>query len=208
MVATASAGLWPVRRGYVGGAPEAALIGPNAILQMLPVLEDAGLKTAVLKRAGIVSIPSGEGMIPQAPARDLHQALRVEAPEQAAVLARQGGLATGDYILKHRIPQAAQTALRLLPRPVAAKALSRAIEKHAWTFAGSGQFHVQDRWHFSLANNPIVEGEHAHAPLCYWHAAVFERLYRALVDPNVTCTETSCCAMGHRSCQFALRPTP
>ena len=205
MVATASAGIFrPRLRGHVGPPPEEARIGPNAILQMLPVLEEAGLRDVVLKRAGIVTIPDEEGMIPQAPAKDLHQALRLEAPKEAAALARQAGWATGEYILAHRIPQLAQTALRLLPRPLAAKALAKAIEKHAWTFAGSGHFYARDRWHFSLARNPIVAGEHAHTPLCHWHAAVFERLYTALVDPNMICTETTCCAQGAPACRFEL----
>lgn len=208
MVATATAGLFQSRRGHTGPPPEDALIGPNAILQMLPVLKEAGLHDAVLRRAGIVSIPTGDEMIPQAPAKDLHQALRLEAPEQAAALARQAGLATGDYILAHRIPQFAQRLLRVLPRPLAAQLLSKAIEKHAWTFTGSGHFYVRDRWHFALARNPIVAGEQSETPLCHWHAAVFERLYTALVDPNVRCHETACCAQGAPACRFTLTRVP
>lgn len=187
--------------------PEIARIGPNAILQMLPVLEAAGLRDVVLKRAGIVTIPSGDEMIPQAPAAALHQALRVEAPDRAAALAREAGLRTGEYILAHRIPGFAQAILRHIPRPLAARALSRAITRHAWTFAGSGQFRAADRWHFALTANPIVAGETSAAPLCHWHAAVFERLYTALVDPDVTCVETACCAQGAPACTFAIEKT-
>lgn len=205
MTATATAGLFPNRKGHVGPPPDKARIGPNAILQMLPVLREAGLQDAVLQRAGLVSIPTGDEMIPQAPAKDLHQALRREAPDRAAELARQAGLATGAYILAHRIPALAQRALRHMPRPVAARLLSRAIERNAWTFAGSGHFHARGPWSFSLAQNPIVAGEQSDTPLCHWHAAVFERLYQELVDPQATCVETACCAMGAPACRFEVR---
>lgn len=207
MVATATAGLFrPRPRGHVGPPPDEARIGPNAILQMLPVLQKAGLQEAVLQRAGILSIPTGDEMIPQTPAKDLHQALRVEAPDRAGTLAREAGWATGEYILAHRIPQPAQKALKLMPRWLAAQTLAKAIEKNAWTFAGSGHFYARDRWHFSLVRNPIVAGERSETPLCHWHAAVFERLYTALVDPNVICVETACCAQGAPACRFEIRP--
>jgi divinyl protochlorophyllide a 8-vinyl-reductase len=208
MVARAIAGLLRPRRKVSVATDDVAEIGPNAILQLLPVLQQAGLEEVVLKRAGIVSIPAGDEMIPQAPAAALHQALRVEAPERAAALAREAGLRTGEYILAHRIPAFAQKMLRVLPRPVAARALSKAIEKHAWTFAGSGQFHAADRWHFHLARNPIVAGERSDVPLCHWHAAVFERLYTALIDPTVICHETACCAQGAAACRFELAHAP
>ncbi|WP_425040195.1 bacteriochlorophyll 4-vinyl reductase [Primorskyibacter sp. S187A] len=203
MVATASAGLrLPAREIHP------ARIGPNAILQLVPVLEETGgaaLRDRLLKQAGIATLPTGEGMIPQEPAARLHQALREELGPRAADLATEAGSRTADYILAHRIPPTAQSLLRMMPRPLAAHALARAIGKHAWTFAGSGAFRVRDRWHFSLAHNPIVAGERSDAPLCHWHAAVFARLYQRLVDPNVVCRETTCCAMGSPACRFELQ---
>jgi divinyl protochlorophyllide a 8-vinyl-reductase len=92
----------------------------------------------------------------------------------------------------------------MLPAPLAARALAKAIEKHAWTFCGSGTFRTVSPYCFEIENNPIVRGEISSHPLCHWHAAVFERLYRSLVDPGITCTETRCAAMGGGICRFEL----
>ena len=48
-----------------------AMIGPNAILQMVPVLDQlggVGLRTEILARAGVFELPSGDEMIPEGPA--------------------------------------------------------------------------------------------------------------------------------------------
>ncbi|MEF3045974.1 bacteriochlorophyll 4-vinyl reductase [Pseudotabrizicola sp. L79] len=145
------------------------LIGPNAILQLLPVLDQA---------------TGREG-------RDR--------------LLAQAGRRTADYILAHRIPQPAQRLLKHLPAPVAAWALSRAIATHAWTFAGSGQFHRDSPWRFAIANNPLVRGENSSTPRCHWHAAVFGHLYATLVHPSCRCVETECAAQtGNGPCRFTL----
>lgn len=182
-----------------------AFIGPNAILQMLPVLDDvlgsAG-RERLLARAGLFNLPDGSCMIPEGDAALLHQQLRRDAPDVAPRIATVAGLKTADYIMAHRIPQPAQAVLRLLPAPLAAKMLSRAIAKHAWTFAGSGVFSVVDPWRFEITANPIVRGERGSNCLCHWHAAVFTRLYRRLVARNAFCIETACCAQGAPACRF------
>ena len=43
---------------------------------------------------------------------------------------------------------------------------------------------------FALADNPVVRGEVDDHPLCHWHAAVFERLFRALIAPQTRVVET------------------
>ena len=184
-----------------------ALIGPNAILQMLPVLDralGAEARARLLSEAGIFDLPDGTRMIPEAEAARLHQHLRQQQPLRAPTLATKAGLATGDYILAHRIPAPAQTLLRCLPAPLAARILSRAIAKHAWTFAGSGGFAVIDPWCFEIADNPIVRGEVSAGCLCHWHAAVFTRLYRRLVARQSLCVETDCCAQGASACRFEI----
>ena len=185
-----------------------ALIGPNAILQLLPQIERIGGEARVvqmLAEAGVFEVPDGTQMIPEGDAARLHQVLRRDEPEMAAELAARAGRGTAEYILAHRIPKPVQGVLRLLPAPLAARALSGAIGKHAWTFAGSGAFTAISPWRFEIAHNPIVQGEHSNVPLCHWHAAVFEYLYRSLVHPRVQCVETACCAMpGHQVCQYAL----
>jgi divinyl protochlorophyllide a 8-vinyl-reductase len=187
--------------------PRGALIGPNAILQLIPVLDQAGgleLRQEVMARAGVFELPDGSEMIPEGPAARLHQALRAAMPDLAPVMAAEAGRRTADYILAHRIPLAAQRALKLLPAPVAAFALSKAIDKHAWTFVGSGQFTVLSSTRFEIGHNPVVQGEVADHPLCDWHAAVFARLYQELVHPDFFCVETACSAQNGSACIFEL----
>jgi len=186
-----------------------ARIGPNAILQMLPVLDahvGAETRRALLAEAGVIAIPDGASMIPEGPAAALHQALRRRLPREAPAIAREAGLGTADYILAHRIPRPAQRLLRLMPAALAAPILARAISRHAWTFAGSGRFEVAAArpLAFTLRDNPVVRGERAADPLCHWHVAVFERLFRTLVSPRARVTETACCAQGAPACRFEI----
>ncbi|MFP7673401.1 bacteriochlorophyll 4-vinyl reductase [Marivita sp. S0852] len=185
-----------------------AVIGPNAILQLLPQIERIGGEERVaqmLAQAGIFDVPDGSHMIPETDAMRLHQVLRREEPELAPQLAAKAGRETANYILAHRIPNLAQYVLKALPAGLAARALSAAIAKHAWTFAGSGNFRVVSPWRFEIAQNPIVRGEHSDTPLCHWHAEVFARLYQVLVHPSCTCREISCCAaQSDGVCTFAV----
>lgn len=185
------------------------LIGPNAVLQMLPILDrfcDRTRRAQILAAAGIFEIPDGQSMIPETDAARLHRQLRLAEPEMAPTLATHAGFETANYILAHRIPKLAQGVLKVLPRAPAAKILSHAITKHAWTFAGSGMFHAKTPWSFTIQNNPIVRGEVSDVPLCHWHAAVFERLYRVLVSPRCRCLETRCTAQGSGdTCRFEMK---
>lgn len=192
---------------------ETARIGPNAILQTIQVLDrtvGCDLRNVVMLQAGVVVPQPDVGMLPEADCAAVHDALRLLLPARAEALLRASGLATGDYILRHRIPQAAQTALRLLPRRVAARLLSRAIARHAWTFAGSGTFAVSgtDPLEFTVTGNPLIKGTSADRPMCHWHAAVFERLFARLLWPDASVTETACAATGAASCRFHVQPMP
>lgn len=159
----------------------------------------------MLAEAGVFEVPDGSEMIPEGDAARLHQVLRRNEPLMAPQLATQAGRGTADYILAHRIPRPVQTLLKVLPAPLAARLLSRAIARHAWTFAGSGAFRVVSPWCFEIAHNPIVRGETSATPLCHWHVAVFERLYRVLVHPEATCLETTCCAVtSDGPCRFEI----
>ncbi len=187
------------------------LIGPNAILQMLPVLDQVlgpTRRKEIVAACGLRSIPDGTHMIPEADAARLHAQVRREAPRLAAFLSQLAGTATARYILRNRIPRPAQMLLKVLPAGVSAKLLSQAIEKHAWTFAGSGQFHVVDPMTFEIIDNPLIKGETANHALCHWHRAVFARLYSELVAPGMACEEVSCAAQGGRRCLFQLHPRP
>ena len=188
------------------------LIGPNAILQLLPILEQLGgaeHRTQLMARAGIRHIPDGTSMIPETEAARLHQQLRIEEPDKAPDLAWKAGTGTANYILKHRIPKPVQWVLKSLPAGPAAALLSRAIAKNAWTFVGSGQLTVLNPWTFAIKNNPLIAGETSNVCLCDWHAGVFSRLYQALVCHTAVCHETTCGAQSLGSlCQFEVRRAP
>ncbi|MBY6202313.1 bacteriochlorophyll 4-vinyl reductase [Maritalea mobilis] len=185
-------------------------IGPNAILQLVPVLEDeAGPEVTahLMAMAGVIEIPNpAEGLIDEGPAARLHQAMRAEMPDAAPRLAKEAGKRTGDYILAHRIPSKAQAILRLLPARLAAPILAKAVAKHAWTFCGSGDFRLVSTWPvvFEIGDNPVVRGERSDVPLCHWHAAVFERLFSELCGPGWSCEEVACCAQGAEACRFEM----
>lgn len=187
--------------------PPVGLIGPNAVLQLLPVLEQVGgeaLRDQTLARAGIFDVPDGSEMIPEGIAARLHKQVRADFPDMAPELSWAAGVGTAEYIMAHRIPIFAQRILFALPAPIAARLLSRAIGQHAWTFAGSGEFEASSAWDFEISNNPVVLSESSDLPICHWHSAVFETLYRALVDRRARCTERTCCAAGSDKCRFTL----
>ena len=52
--------------------------------------------------------------------------------------------------------------------------------------------------------NPVALRERTSDPVCVWHAAVMERLFRALVSPRARVRETSCCARGDVCCCFEI----
>jgi divinyl protochlorophyllide a 8-vinyl-reductase len=191
----------------------ADLIGPNAILQYLPVLEAQlgvpGLGD-LLSRAAIVEVPDGSQMIDEEQVARLHQAVRQQLPAQAPQLAEAAGAGTADYIIAHRIPTPIARILPVLPAGLAQRLLTRAIASHAWTFAGSGTFRVASHrpLTFEILNNPVVRGEHAEHPVCRWHAAVFARLFSRLVGPHYQVHETDCAACGDAACRFELRRLP
>lgn len=180
-----------------GGSPiieDGARIGPNAILQLVAILDQEVGRAArdrVMQSAGQVVPPEGAGMWPEAACRAVHLTVYRDLPYRADALMAKAGAATADYILANRIPGPAKALIRALPAPLGARLLTAAITRHAWTFAGSGQFRVTGHRPLTveIENNPLTPG--AGRP-CHWHAAVFTRLYQALVwpDARVETTET------------------
>lgn len=200
--------------GAVWRPPDAgALIGPNAVLQLLTVLEEEGgprLAAHILALGGMFELPPDDGMIDERPVARIHQALRRDMPDRAPRIAWAAGEATANYIIANRIPAPVRLLLRALPPGPSARLLTRAITRHAWTFAGSGRFRVVSHhpFTFEIADNPVVRGEHARKPICFWHTAVFETLFRRLVAPDYIARETRCCACGGASCRFELTRSP
>ncbi len=185
-------------------------IGPNAVLQLVPVLDErfgARARRALFHEVGVEQLPPDTGLMNERAAVRIHGAIRKRFPRQAPELMRKAGERTADYILRHRIPTPAQAVLRLLPGRLAAPLLARAIARNAWTFTGSGQFVLVSTRPvvMAVADNPLVRVEYAREALCHWHCAVFQRLFNVLVDPRLRVVETRCCAMGDPACRFALQ---
>ena len=188
----------------------AARIGPNAVLQHLPVLDAAigpAHRGALLHCAGVTAPPSDAGMLPEDEVARLHHAVRLFLPDRAPAIQRAAGIATGGYILAHRIPRPAQALIRALPAGAGARLLAMAIAKHAWTFAGSGRFRVAGHapLRLEITANPLATGP-ADGPICHWHSAVFETLFGALVWPRLQVVEQSCAACGDACCRFVVTP--
>lgn len=184
-------------------------IGPNAVLQLAPAMDarvGEAARRALFAPLGFDPLPDPTKMIDEARVAALHQALRRGHPDAARTIAIAAGQGTGDYILAHRIPRRAQALLRALPARLAAPVLTRAILAHGWTFCGTGTLTAQSGPPvvFTLTDNPITRGESAPAPLCHWHAAVFERLYARLVHSKARARETVCHATGAPACRFEI----
>jgi divinyl protochlorophyllide a 8-vinyl-reductase len=189
---------------------DGARIGPNAILQAVAAIDrelGAEARRRLLKAAGVDVPPLDSGMIPEGEARAVHDAIR-ELPEARKIL-RLSGLSTADYILANRIPTAARLVIRSLPEKWGARLLSAAILRHAWTFAGSGRFRIAGTAPliFEISDNPL-RAARSESPACHWHAAVFERLFAALVWPSVRVEEISCISAGDECCRFVLHAAP
>lgn len=184
---------------------DAARIGPNAVIQTAEALRAlAGEATAarIFQRAGLLAwlqVPPSE-MANERAVAELHRVVALEAPEAAA----EAGRRTADYLLVNRIPGPAQTVMRLLPGPLAARLLLVAIARNAWTFAGSGAVQVSGgaRPRIAIADNPIA------TPGCPWHRAVFSRLFSELALPGAQVEELTCCARGDDACRFEIRRGP
>jgi divinyl protochlorophyllide a 8-vinyl-reductase len=172
------------------GAAPRALIGPNAVLQTVAVMEERLGRAetgAILLDAQIHALPDGARMIPEVQALRLHRWLAMHEPMGCFVIAEEAGARTADYIIANRIPKPAAWLLRHLPAMFAAPLLMAAIRKHAWTFVGAGRFTPQGAWGFTIdrsgAEDPMMPPD----SLFLWYAAVFTRLYRQLVADNCVC---------------------
>ncbi len=164
-----------------------AVIGPNAVLQTEAALVEAGgrdLAERVFAQAGLSHLLTdrpGE-MIDEVVPKALFAALFESLPRDEALrIAHRAGELTGVYILQNRIPGPVRTLLKVLPARFAAPLLLSAIQKHAWTFAGSGLCTVRSGApsRIEIENNPLA------MPDCAWHVGVFEVLFGSLVSPRV-----------------------
>lgn len=191
-----------------------ARIGPNAIIRVAEALQAcAGPAAEVFAEASLshyLTRPPTE-MVPETEVIALQQALRgVLDQATASAVNHDAGRRTGDYLLAVRIPKAAQRVLRLLPPGPAARLLLAAVGRHAWTFAGSGQFSVTPGrpLQVSIADCPTCRGAATGYPVCDFYCGTFERLFQVLVSPRTRVHEVACGAMGAPACIFAIDWSP
>jgi divinyl protochlorophyllide a 8-vinyl-reductase len=189
-----------------------AVIGPNAVTRMAEALAAMGgeaLCRDIFVSAGLAAhlATPPTRMIPETDVAALHRAaIEALGEERAAGLSREAGRLTGNYLLAHRIPQMAQRVLKRLPRALASRILVTAIARHAWTFAGGGEFtyRFSPRLTLTLKGSPICKGLRTEAPACSYFAGTFERVFGEVLGPSLRVTETECEATGAAACVFEV----
>lgn len=188
-----------------GAAPH-GVIGPNSVIQLAHALE-AGPGAAGSRRVfaaagqpGLLDDLPAEMIDERIPARLFAALWDVLPADVAFAVARDAGFRTARYIIASRIPAAARFTLRCLPRRFAGRALLAAIERSAWTFAGSGRCTTRagEPALIEIAANPLL------MPDCIWHQAVFGELFRFLVTPDVRVRYSRPDRHGAGRCRFEL----
>jgi len=189
-----------------------AQIGPNALIQMVEALrifwgpEETRTLLGSLGLEHYADAPP-QRMLPQEQVAALHSRLfqLVDLPTFKSI-SREAGLRTADYLLAYRIPSAVQWALKRLPDAIAARVLCRSIARHAWTFAGTGEFSYEwsPRLVFRLRGNPLCRNITSGAPVCDYYAATFERIFRTIVNDKWRVQELQCEANGASHCEFVF----
>lgn len=194
-------------------AEATARIGPNAITRVEAALTERLGEEAcqcVFSRAGLLRHLANPptDMVPEADVMRLHAELHVALPQpDADAVAAEAGRQTAEYLLRVRIPHAAQMLLRLLPKATAAAIFTRAIARHAWTFGGSGRFSAsRDAGGLVLLieDNPAARGFRAERPSCHYFVETFRGLYTAILGNKVRVVETGCEAAGAQACRFRV----
>jgi divinyl protochlorophyllide a 8-vinyl-reductase len=205
-----------------GAGVDAARIGPNAILRLVEALDERygrACTAAVFCAAGqsgfLEALP--EAMVDERAVTALYTSLPSQlGGAEAAEVAARAGLLTGEYLLANRIPRPAQRVMKLMPAALAARTLLAAVDRHSWTFAGSGIFAREqveragggDRsrvyWRLQVRDCPICRGVRRDAPQCAYYAATFERIFREVVANGARVAETECQATGDAACVFEV----
>jgi divinyl protochlorophyllide a 8-vinyl-reductase len=194
-------------------AAPAGRIGPNAVTRMdeaLEVLAGVPARDWVFAAAGLSAYLAEPPtrMVPDDEVERLHAAVFAHfGRERGRAIGAEAGRRTGAYLLAHRIPRFARALLPRLPARLALHLLLKAVERHAWTFAGRGFF----RWkttpagfELTLENGPVSRSIRAPEPVCDFYRATFETLFRALAGPAIRVEETACAAQGAAHCTFRV----
>lgn len=187
-------------------------LGPNAIIQTVAALEEAlGVERAraALVRGGAGDLPDH---LPQAliDEHEFHELVMLLIDQLGGdatidILARSGQL-TAEYVFANRIPAIVRAILRILPPQLGLKILLPAMQRHTWTFAGSGSF----AYHSGVmpwleVANPAVRDDRALAgALCAYYRGAFAQMLRMLIDPRARLRDCECQARGDRRCRYAI----
>jgi divinyl protochlorophyllide a 8-vinyl-reductase len=202
----------PSKEAAISAARGGGRIGPNAVTQLIAALRNGreeAIAPRIFSQAGSaqwLDSPPTE-MVDETRVAKLHATVRELLPEaRADAILREAGQTTAEYILANRIPRLAQNVLKFLPPPLAARALTRAIGAHAWTFAGTGRFRgvIGRDAVFEIWDNPLCRERDLSPGWCVWHTGVFERLFRELVSAHTIAEETHCLGKGGPCCRFVL----
>ncbi len=184
-----------------------ARIGPNALIQTraaVTALHGPSSWERVRRASHLPTSLPGE-MVDERHFRRLVEAM-VELFGMPAAHRMLGaaGARTADYVRRNRIPSLARGVLRLLPDRWSRPLLLRAIQRHAWTFVGSGRMkHRRDR--ISIDGCLTCTGFTSEHPTGAFYQAAFESLLTHLVDPRLRVEETRCVARGDDACVFRIR---
>ena len=187
-------------------------IGPNAILQVVAAATEQmgpAVASELLVAAGLEHYganPPG-AMVDEREVVRLHRAVRASLPPaDADHLLAEAGDRTAAYILAHRIPAPVRILLQLLPPPLAARLLLRAIARHAWTFAGSGRFgYIRGRTTtLVLADCPACYDVYPATTPCIYYTHTMQGLFRALVNPQAQVIDDARPLQGGRVRRFRL----
>jgi divinyl protochlorophyllide a 8-vinyl-reductase len=197
---------------HLSAADSVHRIGPNAVTRVAEALATTDGEEMVVRLFELAGLAAyleqpPTGMVDEREVTRLHQILRAElGVEDALNVARRAGVLTGDYLLAHRIPKGVQRLLAILPARLAARVLLSAIDRHSWTFSGSGVLGLELSYppRLSIAGCCICRGAHSGTPLCDYYASSLQHLFRALVHRDAVVTETQCQAAGAHACTFEI----
>jgi len=198
------------------GASGRAVIGPNAVTRLFAALGRAGLGDVardIYLKAGVREWldQAPTAMVDEIRVAKIHQGVRdALPPEQARAILVEAGTATADYLLANRIPAPFRRFIAWTPRGMGLWLFLAAIRRHAWTFVGTGRFtaNIGAPTTLEIRGNPFCAGERRAAPVCDWHAAVFERLFGEMIHPSARVREVACEARGDECCRFTLKWSP
>jgi divinyl protochlorophyllide a 8-vinyl-reductase len=202
------------RRGGASASPDVERVGPNTLIQTLAAFAErfGSAEADELRVRARLPDPLPEDMVDErAFARLVRVLVREIGPEEADRVLADGGVGTGLYVLRHRIPRLVRLLLPKVPKRLALRVLLRAVRAHAWTFAGSADFEVQHRpggAELTLAPSLVCVTAAVGRPMGSYYARAFEVLIRALVSPSARVVEEACIATGADACRFRVMLDP